>query len=239
VGSHVCEEGKIYIESQGWCILGGNGLENGRAKQALESVHKYLKKKSGCVLQAPAYSEYHLELGEVSSYPPGYKENGGIFCHNNPWIIMALAKLGMGDRAFEYFSAICPSRKEETIDVYKGEPYVFSQMVSGSQGHVEGEAKNSWLTGTAAWTFLALAHGILGIKPDYEGLSVDPAIPSDWPEFKVTRVFRDTTYKITVKNPNKVSSGVKSMLVNGKKVQGNVLPLKPGKTVKVEIVLGE
>ncbi len=239
VGSNKCEEGKIYIESQGWCVLGGNGIEDGRALKAMESVHKYLKKKSGCVLQWPAYSDYHVELGEVSSYPPGYKENGGIFCHNNPWIILSLAKLGLGDRAFEYFHAICPSKKEETIDIYKGEPYVYSQMVSGSQGHVEGEAKNSWLTGTAAWTFLVVAHGILGIKPDFTGLSIDPCIPSTWPEFKVRRVYRDTTYDITVKNPNKLCTGVKSMLVDGVKVEGNILPIAAGKTMKVEITLGQ
>jgi cellobiose phosphorylase len=238
VGSHVCNEGKIYIESQGWCVLGGNGIEDGRAKQAMESVQKYLKKKNGCVLQWPAYNEYHVELGEVSSYPPGYKENGGIFCHNNPWIILALSKLGMGDRAFEYYTAICPSTKEAMIDVYKGEPYVYSQMVSGSQAPVEGEAKNSWLTGTAAWTFLALAHGILGIVPQFEGLSVDPCIPSTWDGFKATRIYRGTTYHITVKNPKGVQKGVKQVKIGGKAIKGNILPIQTGKTLEVEVTLG-
>ncbi|MBF0443312.1 MAG: glycosyl transferase, partial [Oligoflexales bacterium] len=164
VGSKICEEGRIFIESQAWCLLGGAGKENGRALKALESVHKHLYAEDGIILQQPAYSRYYKELGEVSSYPPGYKENAGIFCHNNTWIHLALCNEGQGEKAFEYYLSICPSVKESKIETYKAEPYVYAQMIAGRDGAVPGEAKNSWLTGTAAWTFITISQGILGIK---------------------------------------------------------------------------
>ena len=239
VGSAECEEGKIFIESQGWCVMGGAGAGNGRAKQAMESVHERLFTPNGVILQQPAYSTYHLELGEVTSYPPGYKENAGIFCHNNTWIHIALCQLGEGNRAFEYYLSICPSAKEAQIETYRCEPYVYAQMIAGRDGADHGEAKNSWLTGTAAWTFVALSQYILGIQPNYDGLVVDPCIPTAWPGFKVTRKFRGTTYEIEVKNPGKVSKGVKKMVVDSQPTKGNLIPWVSGKErVKVEIELG-
>jgi cellobiose phosphorylase len=238
VGSHTCSEGQIFIESQGWCVLGGAGKDNGRARQAMESVHKRLYTPNGVILQQPAYSEYHLELGEVTSYPPGYKENAGIFCHNNTWIHLAWCLLGDGDRALEYYLSICPSAKEEQIDTYRCEPYAYAQMIAGPDGATPGEAKNSWLTGTAAWTFLSVSQGLLGVQPDYDGLRVDPCIPKSWPEIAISRRFRDVEYRIRVQNPNGLCRGVRRMTVNGLEIAGNVVPLRSGPDrVDVDIVL--
>jgi cellobiose phosphorylase len=240
VGSKTNEEGKIFIESQGWCVLGGAGKDNGRARQALESVHKHLYTSNGVILQQPAYSTYHLELGEVTSYPPGYKENAGIFCHNNTWINLGWCLLGDGDRALEYYLSICPSAKEEQIETYRSEPYVYAQMIAGRDAATPGEAKNSWLTGTAAWTFLTVSQGLLGIKPDFDGLRIDPCIPKGWKEFKVTRNYRGVEYQIHVSNPKGICQGVKSLKVDGQKVEGNLIPIPLGKkTLKVEVTLGE
>jgi cellobiose phosphorylase len=240
VGSKSCEEGKIFIESQAWCVLGGAGQENGRARQAMESVHKHLYTPNGIVLQQPAYSKYYLELGEVSSYPPGYNENAGIFCHNNTWIHLNWCLLGDGDRALEYYLSICPSAKEDSIDTYRSEPYVYAQMIAGKDAATPGEAKNSWLTGTAAWTLLSVTQGLLGVQPDYNGLRIDPCIPKSWPGFEISRNFRDTVYQISVKNPSGVSKGVKTMTVDGIAIEGYVIPLASAgtKEVKVEIELG-
>jgi cellobiose phosphorylase len=239
VGSKTNEEGKIFIESQGWAVLGGAGQANGRARQAMESVHKHLFTKNGVVLQQPAYSEYHLELGEVTSYPPGVKENAGIFCHNNTWINLGWCLLGEGEKALEYYLSICPSAKEEQIETYRAEPYVYAQMIAGKDASCFGEAKNSWLTGTAAWTFVSVSQGLLGVKPEYKGLMIDPCIPKAWPGFTVSREFRGSKYEISVKNPNGVSKGVAKLLVDGILIPGNVIPAQPaGLTVKVEVELG-
>jgi cellobiose phosphorylase len=240
VGSKTNEEGKIFIESQGWCVLGGAGKDNGRARQALESVHKHLYTSNGVILQQPAYSTYHLELGEVTSYPPGYKENAGIFCHNNTWINLGWCLLGDGDRALEYYLSICPSAKEEQIETYRSEPYVYAQMIAGRDAATPGEAKNSWLTGTAAWTFLTVSQGLLGVKPDFDGLRIDPCIPKGWKEFKVTRNYRGVEYQVHVSNTKGICQGVKSLKVDGQKVVGNLIPIIPGKKmVQVEVTLGE
>jgi len=239
VGASSCEEGKIFIESQGWCVLGGAGADNGRARQAMESVHTHLYTKNGIVLQQPPYSTYHIELGEVSSYPPGYKENAGIFCHNNTWIHLGWCQLGEGDRALEYYLSICPSAKESQIDTYRCEPYVYAQMIAGKDAASFGEAKNAWLTGTAAWTFVSVSQGILGVQPDYEGLRIDPCIPKAWPGFTATRKFRGTTYEISVTNPAGVCKGVKRLIVDGQEIPGCTIPLIKGSSpVKVEVVLG-
>ncbi len=226
VGSRENTEGQIYIESQGWCVLGGAGVENGRAARALQSVHERLYTPHGVILQQPPYATYHLELGEVSSYPPGYKENAGIFCHNNTWIQIAWCLLGEGEKALEYYKSICPATKEESIDTYRCEPYVYAQMIAGRDAARHGEAKNSWLTGTAAWTFVALSQYILGIRADYEGLVIDPCISKDWEGFTVTRRFRGKTCRITVKNESGVCKGIRSLTVNGVSVQGNRVPLE-------------
>jgi cellobiose phosphorylase len=236
VGSRECAEGQIFIESQGWAVLGGAGKENGRARQAMESVHRRLFTPNGVVLQQPAYATYHVGLGEVSSYPPGVKENAGIFCHNNTWIHLAWCVLGEGDRAMEYYLSICPSAKQSQIDVYRSEPYVYAQMIAGHDAPVFGEAKNSWLTGTAAWTFVTISQGILGIQPDYNGLRVDPCIPRAWPGFKVSRRFRGTEYRIEVRNPNGVCRGIGELIVDGKAVKGNVIPLAGEGSAAVSVV---
>ena len=239
VGSHECEEGKIFVESQGWCVLGGAGGDNGRARRALESVHEHLFTEHGVVLLQPAYSRYHLELGEISSYPPGSKENAGVFCHANTWITLGWCLLGEGDRALEYYLATCPSAHEDRIDTYRAEPYVYAQTIAGPDAATPGEAKNSWLTGTAAWSFVTISQGILGIKPDYAGLRVDPCIPRAWRSYRVTRRFRGVVHEISVENPDGVCSGVRSLTVDGRGVEGNLVPLVPGRErVEVAVVLG-
>lgn len=242
VGSDTCEEGKIYIESQGWCIMGGAGLENGRARQAMQSVDKHLFTENGVVLQQPAYTDYHLELGEVSSYPPGYKENAGIFSHNNTWIQIAWTMLGEGDKAMEYYLSINPSNKLTTgkLDTYRSEPFVYAQMTAGKDAATFGEAKNSWLTGTAAWSYVVVSQYILGVRPDYESLIVDPCVPKDWKNFKVTRRFRGKTFNISIENPDSVSKGVKSITVNGETLEGDRIPLSvvDGDSADVALIMG-
>lgn len=239
IGSSENEEGKIFIESQGWCILGGVGLENGYALKALDSVKKYLATPNGIILQQPAYSKYYVHLGEVSSYPPGYKENAGIFTHNNTWIQIAETILGRGNQAMEYYKSICPPTKEGQIDIYRAEPYVYSQMTAGRDAPTPGEGKNSWLTGTAAWSFVAVSQYILGIRPDFDGLIIDPCIPDYWKEFNVIRKFRNSTYNILIKNPEGKNKGVKTIYLDGEKIEGNKISvLNDNKTHKVEVILG-
>jgi cellobiose phosphorylase len=239
VGSHKNEEGKIFIESQGFCTMAGIGLEDGRARQALDSVKEYLDCDYGIVLNNPAFTRYYIEYGEISTYPAGYKENAGIFCHNNPWIMIGETMLGRGDRAFDYYQKIAPAYLEEISDLHKTEPYVYSQMIAGKDAHVPGEAKNSWLTGTAAWNFYAISQYILGIKPDYDGLVIDPCIPESWEGFRVTRRFRGATYHIEVKNPGHVNKGIREIIVDGERIGENKIPiLRAGKEYHVEVILG-
>ncbi|NLH97747.1 MAG: glycosyl transferase [Clostridiaceae bacterium] len=239
VGSRENEEGKIFIETQGFCVMAGIGVETGEAQKALDSAWKYLDTEHGMVLVNPAYTRYHVELGEITSYPPGYKENAGIFCHNNPWIMCAETVLGRGDKAFELYKKICPAYREEISDVHRMEPYVYSQMIAGKDARRHGEAKNSWLTGTAAWNFVAISQFILGIRPDYHGLVIDPCIPKSWGGYRVRRYFRGATYDITISNPNHVSKGIRSLKVDGNEFIGNVLPIfGDGKVHKVEVVMG-
>ena len=239
VGSKECTEGQIFIEPQGMCVMAGIGRESGQAAQALKSVEERLDTKYGVVLHQPAYTSYQLNLGEISSYPPGYKENAGIFCHNNPWISCAEAVLGHGDRAFEVYRKTCPAYIEDISEIHRTEPYVYSQMVAGRDAPTFGEAKNSWLTGTAAWTFFNVSQYILGIQPTLDGLKVDPCIPHTLSGFTVTRRFRGATYHITVDNAAGVQHGVKSVTMDGKPLQGSVLPLAAeGAEVNVQVVMG-
>ena len=239
VGSKECTEGQIFIEPQGMCVMAGIGRESGQAAQALKSVEERLDTKYGVVLHQPAYTSYQLNLGEISSYPPGYKENAGIFCHNNPWISCAEAVLGHGDRAFEVYRKTCPAYIEDISEIHRTEPYVYSQMVAGRDAPTFGEAKNSWLTGTAAWTFFNVSQYILGIQPTLDGLKVDPCIPHTLSGFTVTRRFRGATYHIMVDNTAGVQHGVKSVTVDGKPLQGSVLPLAAeGAEVNVQVVMG-
>lgn len=225
IGSNENEEGKIFIESQGFCTMAELGLEDGKAKQALDAVKKYLDCKYGIVLNNPAFSKYYINMGEISTYPPGYKENAGIFCHNNPWIMIGETILGDGNRAFDYYKKITPSYLEDISDLHKTEPYVYSQMIAGKDAVKPGEAKNSWLTGTAAWNFYTVSQYILGIQPQYDGLKVDPCIPNEWNGFEITRKFRNATYKIGISNPEHVSKGIKKIVVNDNEIEGNVIPI--------------
>ena len=229
VGSKECEEGQIFIEPQGFCVLAGIGVEEGLAKKALDSVKEKLDTKYGVMILQPAYTRYHLELGEITSYPPGYKENAGIFCHNNPWISIAETVIGRGDRAFEVYQKTCPAYVEDISEIHKTEPYVYSQMVAGADAYLPGEAKNSWLTGTAAWTFVNISQYILGIYPTHKGLSVNPCVPKDFGDFQITRKFREGTYDIKVVNPDRVEKGIKSITVDGASIEGCVIPYVKGK----------
>ena len=239
VGSHENKEGKIFIESQGWCTMAGIGLESGLVEKSLDSVKKYLDCEHGIVLNNPAFTEYVMEYGEISTYPAGYKENAGIFAHNNPWVIIGETVLGRGDEAWEYYRKICPAYLEEKSDLHKVEPYVYCQMTAGKDAYRPGEAKNSWLTGTAAWNWYAITQFILGIKPDYDGLLIDPCVPKDWKHYEITRKFRGAEYKIKIDNPDGVNRGVKRLVVNGEEVDGNLVAHKPeGSVNTVEVTLG-
>jgi len=239
VGSKEQKEGKIFIESQGMCVMAGMGIEDGRALQSLDSVKEYLDCDYGIVLNNPAFTEYIVKYGEISSYPQGYKENAGVFCHNNPWIMIAETLTGNGDRAWEYYSKICPSYLEDIHILHKTEPYVYSQMIAGKDALKPGEAKNSWLTGTAAWNYYAVTQYILGIFPDYEGIKVDPCIPESWDGYIVNRVFRGAKYRIEIKNPGHISKGIKQLIIDGDEIKGNIIPVfDSGTSHSVEVIMG-
>ena len=231
VGSHENEDGQIWIEPQGFCIMGGIGVEDGRALKALDATRERLNTPHGIVLLNPAYREYHVELGEVTSYPPGYKENAGIFCHNNPWVIIAETVVGRAEHAWEYWKQIAPAYREEQSEVHRLEPYVYAQMIAGKDAVRHGEAKNSWLTGTASWNFVTVSQYLLGVRPDYDGLVVDPCIGAEVSEYTVRRVVRGATYVIHVTN-----SGGKgaSLTVDGVAIEGSLVPYaEPGSVVEV------
>ena len=232
VGSDECPEGKIFIEPQGFCVMAGIGAKTGEATKALDSVKERLDTPYGIVLNNPAFTTYLIELGEISSYPPGYKENAGIFCHNNPWIMIGETVVGRTDRAFEYYKKIAPAYVEDISEIHRTEPYCYSQMVAGKDAVTPGEAKNSWLTGTAAWNYVAIAHYMLGIRAEFDGLYVGPRMSKEVPEFTVTRKARGATYVIKVKN----SGGIEAKLkVDGKAIEGNLVPYAPaGSIVQVE-----
>jgi cellobiose phosphorylase len=222
VGSKECEEGQIFVEPQGICVMAGIGIEDGRAQESLELVRTRLATPHGVILQQPAYSHYYLNLGEISSYPPGYKENAGIFCHTNPWIMIAETLLGNGNSAHEYYLRINPSAREAISDVHRCEPYVYAQMIAGRDAVNHGEAKNSWLTGTAAWNYVAIIQHILGIRPTFDGLQIAPVIPQDWPGFTATRIYRGVQYQITVIREGPGNSV--SLKLNGQPIEGKIIP---------------
>jgi cellobiose phosphorylase len=239
IGSDRNAEGKIFIESNGWCSMAGIGIGRDMPRIALDSVKERLDSKYGIVLNNPAFTRYYVEYGEISTYPEGYKENAGIFCHNNPWIMIGETVVGRGDRAFEYYRKIAPAYLEEVSDIHRTEPYVYSQMIAGKDAKRHGEAKNSWLTGTAAWNFVAISQWILGLKPQYDGLLIDPCVPPSWKEFRMTRQFRGARYLITVRNPTGKSRGVESVTVDGKPAGSNLIPVfADGKDHIIEVTLG-
>lgn len=237
VGSASCGDGKIYIETQGFGAMALVGQDRGYPKQALDSVAQHLDTPHGIVILDPPYKTYHLELGEVSSYPPGYKENGGIFCHNNPWVMIGEVRVGRPDRAFEYWKKIAPAYRETISELHRMEPYVYSQMIAGKGSRRHGEAKNSWLTGTAAWNFVALSQWILGIRPAFDGLVVEPRLPSHIKTAVIHRYFRGAHYEIEVEN--RTNDGPVTLTVNGKAQSGTlVLAAAPGTRVQIRATVG-
>jgi len=251
VGTSAHSEGQIFIEPQGMCVMAGIGLGDGTehdstpsvtlATRSLASVRERLATEHGIMLLQPAFTTYHVELGEISSYPPGYKENASVFCHTNPWIMIAAAMTGDGDAAFDYYKRINPSAREPLAALHRCEPYVYAQMIAGRDAATHGEAKNSWLTGTAAWNYVAVTQWILGIRPELNGLRVDPVLPSAWPGFTATRRFRGATYEIAARRAGTLDSGLAEgagLRVNGQQAVGTLVPLAPaGETVHVEVVL--
>lgn len=235
VGSEESKDGKIYIESQGWCIMAGIGTNDGFAQRSLNSVKEKLSTPHGIVLQDPPHAEYHTSLGEVSSYPPGYKENGGIFCHTNPWIMIAETMLDNAEDAFEYYKSIAPAYREDISDVHRCEPYVYAQMIAGKAAANHGEAKNSWLTGTAAWNYVAITQYILGVRPGYKGLIINPRIPAEQCPINITRHFRECEYRITIRQAGKEDES--GLIVNGRKTDSSEIPPVSHKIIDVEAVI--
>ena len=235
VGSKQCDEGQIFIEPQGMCVMAGLGIEDGRARQALDAVAERLATSHGIVLHQPAYSRYYLHLGEISSYPPGYKENAGIFCHTNPWIMIAETRIGRGDSAHDYYLRINPSAREEISEVHRCEPYIYAQMIAGGEAPTFGEAKNSWLTGTAAWNYVAITQWILGIRPTFEGLKVAPVIPPAWKGFDAVRRYRGARYVIQVVRHG--PGNEVELEVDGRPIQGTTIPIPPAGTQEVRVVV--
>ncbi len=238
VGSRENQEGQIFIESQGWCTMAGIGKDEGLCVKALNSVKERLDCEHGLVMNNPAFTRYYIEYGEISSYPPGYKENAAVFCHNNPWIIIGETVAGNGNRAWEYYRKICPAYLEDKSELHKTEPYVYCQMIAGKDAFKPGEAKNSWLTGTASWNFYAITQYILGVRPCFDGLLADPCIPEDWKGYKVTRKFRGATYMIEVSNPDGKSKGISEVWIDGKIHPSNLIPVfGDGKEHFIKVVL--
>ena len=236
IGSHECEEAKIFIESQGWCTMAEIGAEDGMVAKSLDSCKKYLECEHGMVLNNPAFTKYIYEYGEISSYPEGYKENAGIFCHNNPWVIIGETLAGRGNDAWSHYAKILPSYVEEKYQtLHKVEPYVNCQMVAGKDAARPGEGKNSWLTGTAAWMWLTVSQYILGIKPQYDGLQIDPCLPTTANDYTVNRRFREAEYTITI-HPNGNQKGVKQVILDGQPIEGNTIPYSAGKHI-VEVTM--
>jgi cellobiose phosphorylase len=239
VGSKENEEGKIFIESQGWCTMAEIGLEEGLCHKSLDAVKERLDTPYGIVLNNPAFTKYVIEYGEISTYPAGYKENAGIFCHNNPWIVIGETKIGRGDQAWDYFKKICPAYLEDISELHRTEPYVYSQMIAGKDAFKPGEAKNSWLTGTASWNYYTIVQYILGVRPQYDGIEIDPCIPKSWKGYTVNRKFRGAQYEIIVNNSSGVSKGIREISLNGEKLDGKIIPVQPsGSSNKVEVFMG-
>jgi cellobiose phosphorylase len=233
VGSSECDDGKIFIEPQGMCVMAGIGIDGGEARKALDSVKEHLTYEYGTCLVAPTYKEYHLKLGEISSYPPGYKENGSVFCHNNPWVSIAETRAGNADEAFEIYRRTCPAYIEEISDIHRTEPYVYSQTIAGQESATPGEAKNSWLTGTAAWTYVNVSQYLLGVRPELEGLRVEPCLPDRFDKMFVRRVYRGAVYNIRIER-----SGEKGIWVDGSKIEGYVIPeAEPGSNLEVKVYI--
>jgi cellobiose phosphorylase len=238
VGSSSCKEGRIFLNTQSWAIISGVADKN-RATKCMDMVKKYLDTKYGLMLLDPPYTKYDPKIGVMGTFPPGLKENAGIFSHANPWAVIAETIIGRGERAFEYYTKISPPVKNKIADIHKTEGYVYAQFITAKHHPNFGEAKNSWLTGSAAWNLVAATNYILGIRADYKGLLIEPCIPKKWNGFTVKRSFRGSNYLIKVTNPKHVSRGVKEVFVDGKRMKSNTLPIfKDGKTHHVKVIMG-
>jgi cellobiose phosphorylase len=238
LGSHANAHGQIDALGQSWAVISGFATPE-RAQSALEAVYARLNTRHGLKLSAPGFNGYDPTKGGITTYPPGAKENGGIFLHANPWVIIAEAMLGRGERAFQYYAQINPAAKNDKIDEFQCEPYVYPQNILGDEHPEFGSARNSWLTGTASWAYQAATQFILGIQPTYGGLRIDPCIPGTWDRFRVRRRFRGAVYQIEVDNPKHVNKGVRSIWVDGRQLDGNVVPiLKAGPVHRIWVILG-
>ncbi len=239
LGSRENDEGRIFVEPQGICPMAGIGIEDGKADTALDAVGRELLTDHGILLLQPAYTTYRLNLGEISSYPPGYKENGSVFCHTNPWVVIAACRLGRAEEAWDYALRINPARREEISEVHECEPYVYAQTIVGRDAEDHGRARNSWLTGTASWAYVATTQWILGIRPTFDGLEIDPCVPAGVREYRVSRRFRGATYDILIENPDGATGGVRKIRIDGERFDGSVLPVfEDGKTHDVTVTLG-
>lgn len=237
IGSHINAQGQIYTNGQSWPVISGFA-DGERATTALNSVYSKLNTANGIKLSTPGYNGFDPNLGGVSTYPPGAKENGGIFLHANPWVMIAEAKMGNGDRAYQYYRQINPASKNDVIETFESEPYCYPQNILGDEHPQFGLGRNAWLSGTSSWTYVAGTQWILGVRPDIDGLIIDPCIPKAWPEFRVTRQFRGATYHIHVDNPNRVSKGVAELRVNGERIEGNKVPVLAAGDHRIEVTLG-
>jgi len=237
LGSRENVAGQIFAYAQAWPVISGlAGPE--RAATALNAVERRLNTRNGIKLSTPGFNGYDPAKGGITTYPPGAKENCGIFLHVNPWVIIAETLTGNGERAYRYYSQINPARKNEHIEEFECEPYVYPQNILSDEHPLFGLARNSWLSGTASWMYQAGTRYLLGIQPVYDGLRIDPCIPADWDSFEVTRVFRGATYHITVRNPNHVSKGVKQIVLDGRDIDGQVIkPCKEG-IHQVKVLMG-
>jgi cellobiose phosphorylase len=238
LGSHTNEKGQIYINAQSWPVLSGFATGE-RARTALESLRRLLNTRNGIKISAPSFNGYDPRKGGITTFPPGAKENSGIFLHTNPWVIIAETMLGNGDRAYEYYRQMDPGERNDRIEEYECEPYVYPQNILSDEHPLFGLARNSWLSGTASWAYQAATRHILGLLPTYGGLVVEPCIPSPWDGFKAVREFRGAVYQIEVRNPAHVCRGVASVSVDGRKNEGTLLPVfTDGRRHRVEVTLG-
>jgi N,N'-diacetylchitobiose phosphorylase len=245
LGSHESQGSTIFLNAQSWAVL-ADAAPRDLLVRAMDSVHEHLATPHGIVLNSPSYTEHDAEVGAITTFPGGLKENGGIFCHANTWAVIAEAELGRGDKAFELYRSFLPAAKNDTADLHSMEPYAFAQFVTGKDHpHRFGRARNSWLTGTATWAFVSLTQHILGVRADYDGLVVAPVLPESWEGFRMVRKFRGATYEISVTQvaasqrmtQNEARSA--QLFVDGVPLAGNKVPLAPaGSVVKVELMLG-
>jgi cellobiose phosphorylase len=205
----------------------------------MDSVKKHLDTEYGIMLLGPAYTRYYPEIGALTSYAPGLKENASIWSHANAWAILAECMLGRGNQAYQYYKKLAPPTKNNIAAIHRAEPYVYAQTIAGKDHPEFGAARQSWLTGTASWMMKVATNWILGVRPQYHGLLVDPCIPQDWADFKVTRNFRNAVYEIRVKNPEHVSSGIRDVTVDGGELKTNLLPsFADGKRHIARITMG-